>query len=138
MARELGYLRTDPTYEEIVDYRYYIDLDFTVIDIHNKERRTGLSNGESLGVNLAIITALLENMAQDDTTERFKTGLAFLTLDEADRLDHTAIETVYSLMEQSGIQLLTALPNIPLFNHGFLYQLLPTPQGVVWVSSAIN
>lgn len=138
MARELGYLRTDPTYEEIVDYRYYIDLDFTVIDIHNKERRTGLSNGESLGVNLAIITALLENMAQDDTTERFKTGLAFLTLDEADRLDHTAIETVYSLMEQSGIQLLTALPNIPLFNHGFLYQLLPTPQGVVWVSSAVN
>ena len=138
MARELGYLRTDPTYEEIVDYRYYIDLDFTVVDEHNKERKTGLSNGESLGVNLAIITALFENMAQDDTGERFKTGLAVLILDEADRLDHTAIETVYNLMEQSGIQMLTALPNVPLFRQGFLYQLLPTPEGLVWVSSAID
>ena len=44
MARELGYLRTDPSHEEIVDYRHYIDLDFQESKECTKQKSATYSN----------------------------------------------------------------------------------------------
>jgi len=127
LAKNLGYSRTIPTDEDILDYRNYFDIFIELKDEHNQTRTKGLSNGENLGTNILIVLAMLTRFIDGSISNK----VLPILLDEADRLDSDSIKTLYEIAEEWGLQMIVALPNIPNFNKGIHYQLIAQDNGIV-------
>lgn len=118
--------------EQIADYRTYIDLSWSITDLDGEVRQKGFSGGETLGINLAICLGLLFHWGGE--SGRTQRGLLIMALDEAERLDEQAVNTVRELLDRVKCQLLVALPRTMRVPHTLCHMLTPLPEGVTHVS----
>lgn len=118
--------------EQIADYRTYIDLTWSIADLEGNVRQKGFSGGETLGINLAICLGLLFHWGGEAGHAR--RGLLIMALDEAERLDEQAVNTVRELLDRVECQLLVALPRTMRVPKTLCHMLTPLAQGVTHVS----
>ena len=119
--------------DQILDYRSYVRLSWVIEDEEGNLRSSGFSGGEGLGINLAICLSLLFYFGQDQGTAGGQ-GVLIMALDEAERLDDTALATIRRLLEQVHCQLLVALPRTIQVPSSICHMLTPLPQGVTHIS----
>lgn len=123
---------TSLTEEQIADYRSYIRIRRTIVDAHDRTRDTGLSSGETLGVNLALCLAVLFFMGREQGNSS-RRGMLLLALDEAERLDAKALETIRDLLDEVHCQLTVAMPRPVDISDSICHLLTPLSQGVTHV-----
>ncbi len=127
LGRNLGYVRTQATEDDVLNFKNYFDIDIDLYDEFGNIRNKGLSNGENLGTNIVIVLSMLTRLSE----ESFKHKVLPIVLDEADRLDRDSINTLYEIAKNWGLQMIVALPNIPNFHKGLHYHLIAGETGVV-------
>lgn len=118
--------------DQITDYRTYVRLRWAIEDDAGRERRSGFSSGEGLGINLAICLSLLFYEGSDSGQHR-GSGILLMALDEAERLDERAMNTVRDLLDRVECQLVLALPRMLNIPDSLTHILTPLPQGVTHV-----
>ena len=119
--------------QRLLDYREYIHLQVEI-------RRNGpahwevanpthLSTGEAIGVGAALMMVVLTEWERDATLFRGKRAfgsLRFLFLDEANRLDHENLGTLFALCQSLELQLLIASPEVARAEGNTTYRLVRT------------
>ncbi len=123
---------TTLTEEQIADYRSYIRIRRIVLDANDRARESGLSSGEALGVNLALCLAILFFMGREQGNHSER-GMLLLALDEAERLDARALETIRSLLDEVRCQLTVAMPRPVDIPDSICHLLTPLSEGVTHV-----
>ena len=118
--------------DQITDYRTYVRLRWAIEDDEGRERRSGFSSGEGLGINLAICLSLLFYEGSDSGQHR-GSGILLMALDEAERLDERAMNTVRDLLDRVECQLVLALPRMLNISDSLTHILTALPQGVTHV-----
>jgi chromosome partition protein MukB len=118
--------------DQITDYRTYVRLRWAIEDDAGRERRSGFSSGEGLGINLAICLSLLFYEGSDSGQHR-GSGILLMALDEAERLDERAMNTVRDLLDRVECQLVLALPRVLNIPDSLTHILTALPQGVTHV-----
>jgi chromosome partition protein MukB len=118
--------------DQITDYRTYVRLRWAIEDDAGRERRSGFSSGEGLGINLAICLSLLFYEGSDSGQHR-GSGILLMALDEAERLDERAMNTVRDLLDRVECQLVLALPRMLNISDSLTHILTALPQGVTHV-----
>lgn len=118
--------------DQITDYRTYVRLTWAIEDDRGQERRSGFSSGEGLGINLAICLSLLFYEGSESGRQR-SSGFLLMALDEAERLDERAMNTVRELLDRVECQLMLALPRMLDIPDTLTHILTPLPQGVTHV-----
>ncbi|NCD25929.1 MAG: hypothetical protein EOL86_10135 [Deltaproteobacteria bacterium] len=118
--------------DQITDYRSYVRLTWAIEDDQGRERRSGFSSGEGLGINLAICLSLLFYEGSEAGRQR-GSGFLLMALDEAERLDERAMNTVRDLLDRVECQLVLALPRMLNIPDSLTHILTPLPQGVTHV-----
>jgi chromosome partition protein MukB len=118
--------------EQIADYRSYIRIRRVIVDREDRVRDSGLSSGETLGVNLALCLAVLFFIGREQGggTEG---GMLLLALDEAERLDAKALETIRDLLDEVRCQLTVAMPRPVDIPDSVCHLLTPLSQGVTHI-----
>jgi chromosome partition protein MukB len=127
------YGRTTLDEDEILDYRSYIRLSWSIEDEDGNQRHSGFSGGEGLGVNLAICLSLLFYFGQDQGIGQGQ-GVLVMALDEAERLDDRSLTTIRHLLDQVCCQLVVALPRTIHIPSSICHMLTPLSQGVTHIS----
>jgi chromosome partition protein MukB len=120
------------TEEQIADYRSYIRIRRVIVDREGRVRASGLSSGETLGVNLALCLSVLFFLCRDQGAAR-DTGMLLLALDEAERLDVKALETIRGLLNEVRCQLTVAMPRPADIPDSICHILTPLLQGVTHI-----
>lgn len=123
---------TTLTEEQIADYRSYIRIRRIIVDSNGNVREGGLSSGETLGVNLALCLAILFFIGREQGVNRER-GMLLLALDEAERLDAKALETIRTLLDDVRCQLTVAMPRPVDIPDSICHLLTPLAQGVTHV-----
>jgi len=118
--------------DQITDYRTYVRLRWAIEDDEGRERRSGFSSGEGLGINLSICLSLLFYEGSDSGQHR-GSGILLMALDEAERLDERAMNTVRDLLDRVECQLVLALPRMLNIPDSLTHILTALPQGVTHV-----
>ncbi len=118
--------------EQIADYRSYIRLRRVIVDREDRVREGGLSSGETLGVNLALCLSILFFLGRQDGVDSDR-GMLMLALDEAERLDVRALETIRGLLDEVRCQLTVAMPRPVDVSDSICHLLTPLSQGVTHV-----
>ncbi|WP_045210599.1 SbcC/MukB-like Walker B domain-containing protein [Desulfonatronovibrio magnus] len=118
--------------DQIADYRTYIEMTWSITDLEGNVRQKGFSGGETLGINLAICLGLLFHWGGEAGHAR--RGLLIMALDEAERLDEQAVNTVRELLDRVECQLLVALPRTMRVPKTLCHMLTPLAQGVTHIS----
>jgi chromosome partition protein MukB len=118
--------------EQIADYRSYIRIRRVIVDKEDHVRETGLSSGETLGVNLALCLSILFFIGREQGGNR-ESGMLLLALDEAERLDAKALETIRDLLNEVRCQLTVAMPRPVDIPDSICHLLTPLAQGVTHV-----
>lgn len=123
---------TTLTEEQIADYRSYIRIRRIIIDADDRMREGGLSSGETLGVNLALCLSILFFIGREHGIKN-GTGMLLLALDEAERLDARALETIRGILDDVRCQLTVAMPRPVNIPDSVCHILTPLSQGVTHV-----
>ena len=118
--------------EQIADYRSYIRIKRVIVDREERVRDSGLSSGETLGVNLALCLAVLFFLGSEQGPDGNR-GTLLLALDEAERLDARALETIRDLLDTVRCQLTVAMPRPVDIPDSICHLLTPLAQGVTHV-----
>jgi DNA repair exonuclease SbcCD ATPase subunit len=118
--------------EQIADYRSYIRIKRIIVDRDERARDSGLSSGETLGVNLALCLAVLFFLGSEQGADGNR-GTLLLALDEAERLDAKALETIRDLLDTVRCQLTVAMPRPVDIPDSICHLLTPLGQGVTHV-----
>ena len=105
---------------------------WAIEDDAGRERRSGFSSGEGLGINLEICLSLLFYEGSDSGQHR-GSGILLMALDEAERLDERAMNTVRDLLDRVECQLVLALPRMLNIPDSLTHILTALPQGVTHV-----
>ena len=105
--------------QRLLDYREYIHLHVEVLragkQLWEPANPTRLSTGEAIGVGAALMMVVLTEWERDANLLRGKRSfgsMRFLFLDEANRLDHANLGTVFDLCRTLDLQLLVAAPEV--------------------------
>jgi chromosome partition protein MukB len=120
------------TEEQIADYRSYVRIRRVIVDKEGRTRETGLSSGETLGVNLALCLAILFFLGRERGGKR-EHAMLLLALDEAERLDARALESIRELLNSVRCQLTVAMPRPVEIPDSVCHLLTPLPQGVTHI-----
>lgn len=118
--------------EQIADYRSYVRIRRVIVDKEGRVRETGLSSGETLGVNLALCLAILFFLGRERGGNR-EHAMLLLALDEAERLDARALESIRELLNSVRCQLTVAMPRPVEIPDSVCHLLTPLPQGVTHI-----
>jgi chromosome partition protein MukB len=118
--------------EQIADYRTYIRIRRIITDKENRVREGGLSSGETLGVNLALCLAILFFLGREQGAAT-ESGMLLMALDEAERFDAKALETIRDLLDEVRCQLIVAMPRPVDIPDSVCHLLTPLSQGVTHV-----
>jgi len=119
--------------ERVLDYREYVQL---VVQIQRMgalhwedASPTRLSTGEAIGVGAALMMVVLtewESNSRMFKRENKGQSLRLLFLDEANRLDHANLATLFSLCTSLDLQLIAAAPEVAHGEHCTAYTLVRT------------
>ena len=124
-----------------VFHQPFVDVDaIRQIAARGEHQRRGQANApdakhghhEGLGINLAICLSLLFYEGSDSGQHR-GSGILLMALDEAERLDERAMNTVRDLLDRVECQLVLALPRMLNIPDSLTHILTPLPQGVTHV-----
>lgn len=113
---------------ELLDYRNYVILNVKVRRLNGTwDSTAGLSTGESIGVGAAILIMILRTWSED--LRRINgSGAGYcmqqILLDEANRLDHKALDTLTEFCQTMDVQALVAAPGLEEPRNGTVYSLV--------------
>ena len=105
--------------QRLLDHREYLHLQVEVLRSGGQDwevaNPTRLSTGEAIGVGAALMMVVLTEWERDANLLRGRRAagsMRFLFLDEANRLDHANLGTVFDLCRNLDLQLLVAAPEV--------------------------
>ena len=117
----------------ILDYREYAELQVEVkrrgSEAWEPANATRLSTGEAIGVGAALMMVVLTEWERDANLLRGRKdqgSLRFLFLDEANRLSHDNLGTLFDLCQTLDLQLLIAAPEVARAEGNTTYRLVRT------------
>lgn len=121
------------TRDRVLDYREYVQLVVQIQRVgalHWEDANpTRLSTGEAIGVGAALMMVVLtewESNSRMFNREHKNQSLRLLFLDEANRLDHSNLATLFSLCTSLDLQLIAAAPEVAHGEHCTAYTLVRT------------
>ncbi len=126
--------KVELTEESLTDYRSYVRIVRKVYDEEGSYREGGFSTGENLGLNLALCLTILYLFRIQENGKVAAPGMLLLAMDEAERLDAKALETVSLLLDKVGCQLVIASPRPVKVAESICHICSPLPQGVTSVA----
>jgi chromosome partition protein MukB len=119
--------------QRILDYREYVELRVEVQRRGSEDwepaNATRLSTGEAIGVGAALMMVVLTEWERDANLLRGRKdqgSLRFLFLDEANRLSHDNLGTLFDLCQTLDLQLLIAAPEVARAEGNTTYRLVRT------------
>lgn len=117
----------------LLDYREYIELEVEIqrrgSETWEPANATRLSTGEAIGVGAALMMVILTEWERDANLFRGRRAhgsLRFLFLDEANRLSHDNLGTLFDLCKTLDLQLLIAAPEVARAEGNTTYRLVRT------------
>jgi chromosome partition protein MukB len=117
----------------LLDYREYVELEVEIqrrgSELWEPANATRLSTGEAIGVGAALMMVVLTEWERDANLFRGRRehgSLRFLFLDEANRLSHDNLGTLFDLCKTLDLQLLIAAPEVARAEGNTTYRLVRT------------
>lgn len=111
---------------KLLDYRNYLRLHLEVQRLNGKwEATDGLSTGEAIGVGAAVLIMILRTWNDEANRISGAAGHAMqqILLDEANRLDQAALDTLTEFCQRMDVQALVAAPGLDKPRRSTVFQL---------------
>lgn len=110
----------------LLDYRNYLRLHLEVQRLNGKwEATDNLSTGEAIGVGAAVLIMILRTWNEEANRISGSAGFAMqqILLDEANRLDQAALDTLTEFCQRMDVQALVAAPGLDKPRRSTVFQL---------------
>jgi chromosome partition protein MukB len=110
----------------LLDYRNYLRLHLEVQRLNGKwEATDNLSTGEAIGVGAAVLIMILRTWNEEANRISGSAGFAIqqILLDEANRLDQSALDTLTEFCQRMDVQALVAAPGLDKPRRTTVFQL---------------
>ncbi|MRW91851.1 hypothetical protein GJ699_17795 [Duganella sp. FT80W] len=117
---------------KLLDYRNYLRLHLEVQRLNGKwEATDGLSTGEAIGVGAAVLIMILRTWNDEANRLSGAAGYAMqqILLDEANRLDQSALDTLTEFCQRMDVQALVAAPGLDKPRRSTVFQLQRSLRG---------
>lgn len=117
---------------KLLDYRNYLRLHLEVQRLNgNWEATDGLSTGEAIGVGAAVLIMILRTWNEEANRISGSAGYAMqqILLDEANRLDTAALDTLVEFCQRMDVQALVAAPGLDKPRRSTVFQLQRSLRG---------
>lgn len=119
---------------DLTDYKSYVRITFEALDKDGIHREKGFSTGETLGINLALCFTVLHLFRLSEGNRGLTPGMLLLAMDEAERLDARALQTVGDLLDKVACQLVIASPRPVKVPDSLCHIFASLPQGVTSIA----
>jgi chromosome partition protein MukB len=116
----------------LFDYRNYLQLRLEVKRINGKwEATSEVSTGEAIGTGAAVLVMILRTWNEEANRISGSSGFAMqqILLDEANRLDEQALDTLTEFCQRMDVQALVAAPGLDKPRRSTVFQLSRTLRG---------
>ncbi|MRX06509.1 hypothetical protein GJ697_01510 [Pseudoduganella sp. FT25W] len=117
---------------KLLDYRNYLRLHLEVRRLNGRwEATDGLSTGEAIGVGAAVLIMILRTWNDEANRLSGAAGYAMqqILLDEANRLDQAALDTLTEFCQRMDVQALVAAPGLDKPRRSTVFQLQRSLRG---------
>lgn len=116
----------------LFDYRNYLHLKLEVKRINGKwEATSDVSTGEAIGAGAAVLVMILRTWNEEANRISGSAGYAMqqILLDEANRLDEQALDTLTEFCQRMDVQALVAAPGLEKPRRSTVFQLSRSLRG---------
>lgn len=116
----------------LFDYRNYLHLKLEVKRINGKwEATSDVSTGEAIGAGAAVLVMILRTWNEEANRISGSAGYAMqqILLDEANRLDEQALDTLTEFCQRMDVQALVAAPGLENPRRSTVFQLSRSLRG---------
>jgi chromosome partition protein MukB len=116
----------------LFDYRNYLQLRLEVRRINGKwEATSDVSTGEAIGTGAAVLVMILRTWNEEANRISGSGGFAMqqILLDEANRLDEQALDTLTEFCQRMDVQALVAAPGLDKPRRSTVFQMSRTLRG---------
>lgn len=118
--------------ERLFDYRHYLQLRLEMRRLNGKWEATGdVSTGEAIGIGAAVLVMILRTWNEEANRISGSGGYAMqqILLDEANRLDEQALDTLTDFCQRMDVQALVAAPGLEKPRRSTVFQMSRTLRG---------